>query len=64
MDEELYGMDDYYERPDDYNVWEERELMADYQAEQRHEASGFEEEFDDYLDSAQADFDAEWRYEG
>jgi hypothetical protein len=64
MEEELYGMDDYYERPDDYNVWEERELMADYQAEQWHEASGFEEEFDDYLDTAQADFDADWRHEG
>jgi hypothetical protein len=63
MNEELYGMDDWFERTDDYNVWEERELMADYQSECYHEASGFEEEFDDYLDSAQADFDAEWRDE-
>ena len=63
MNEDMYFDDDRFERLDDYNVWEERELMADWQAEQWHEASGFEEEFDDYLDSAQADFDAEWRDE-
>lgn len=63
MNEDLYFDDDPFERLDDYNVWEERELMADYQAEQWAEASD-DGEFDDYLDSAQADFDADWRYEG
>lgn len=63
MNEDLYFDDDPFERLDDYNVWEERELMADHQAEQWAEASD-EREFDDYLDSAQADFDADWRYEG
>jgi len=61
MDEYDYYDDcDRFERDDDYNVYEERELMAD---EQWHEASGFEEEFDDYLDSEAADFDADWREE-
>ena len=64
MNEDLYFEDDRFERLDDYNVWEERELMADYQSECYHEATGFEEEFDDYFGAAEADAEAEWRYEG
>tara|TARA_B100001939_G_scaffold137977_1_gene119627 strand:+ start:1483 stop:1668 length:186 start_codon:yes stop_codon:yes gene_type:complete len=47
--------EDRFERFDDYNVFEEREIM--------HDAEGYEEEFDDYLDSEAADFDADWREE-
>tara|TARA_Y100000004_G_C8895506_1_gene403950 strand:+ start:1002 stop:1187 length:186 start_codon:yes stop_codon:yes gene_type:complete len=47
--------EDRFERFDDYNVFEEREIMND--------AEGYEEEFDDYLDSEAADFDADWREE-
>ena len=63
MDEELYGMDDMFEREDDYNVWEEREIMGDYYAECQHEASGFDEEFDECFGSAQADYEAYTREE-
>ena len=52
-----------YEREDDYNVWEEREIMGDYYAECQHEASGFDEEFDECFGSAQADYEAYMREE-
>jgi len=48
--------EDRFERFDDYNVFEEREIMND--------AEGYEEEFDDYFGAAEADAEAEWRYEG
>jgi len=52
MDEyDFYDDCDPFERLDDYNVFEEREIMND--------AEGYE----DYLDSEEADFDADWREE-
>ena len=47
MDEEFgYYEDDIYERHDDYNVWEEREIMNDREWEDNPEWEWEESDYD------------------